>query len=127
MALIQSSFKRINQAPCNDGSIPLTSFELPDAREYDIFICKDVTQQYTIDQDDSNKYLIFDDAGNGILHIPDNMYRGTALIFTNIGVGAVEVVMDGLETVRGSLTIADVNGFMTLVKITDTIWQCSER
>jgi len=127
MALINSAFKRINKEPCNDSVTKLKSFELPDPREFDLFVVKDVPQQYLIDQDDSNKYLVFNVAGNGILRIPDNMYRGTALIFTNIGVGGIEIVFDGLETARGTLLIQDVDGFMTLVKITETIWQCSER
>lgn len=126
MALINSAFKGINKPKCG-GTGTKEAFELPDPREFDLFVCKDVPQVYTIDQDDSNKYLVFDYTGNGILHIPDNMYRGTGLIFANVGLGAVEVVMDGLETLRGSALLKDPNSFMTLIKITDTVWQASER
>lgn len=126
MALINSSFKGIN-APACKGNHPKQAFELPDPREFDLFVCKDVSQVYTLDQDDSNKYLVFEYEGNGIIHIPDNMYRGTGLIVANAGAGGIELVMDGLETMRGSLTIKDPDSFMTIIKITDSIWQSSER
>lgn len=127
MGLINSSFARINKEPCNDSSEVLQGFALPDPREFDLFICKDIQSNYVLDQDDSNKYLVFDYAGTGILRIPDNMYRGTALLVANVGVGSVTIVMDGLETIRGTLSLKDGDSFMTIVKITDSVWQCSER
>lgn len=126
MALINSAFKGVNKPTCN-GVGTKQAFELPDPREFDLFVCKDIVSGYVIDQDDSNKYLVFDYNGNGILHIPDNMYRGTGFIVTNVGAGAVEIVMDGLEQFRGSTTLKDPNSFMTIIKVTDTLWQGSER
>jgi hypothetical protein len=127
MALMNSSFARINKKPCNDDSKASVGFELPDPREFDIFIVKDVATNYVLNQDDSNKYLVFNDATTAILRVPDNMYRGTALLATNVGLGSVQVVFDGLETVRGDLLIRDENSFISLIKITDSMWQSSER
>lgn len=116
MAFIGSSFNKTR-----------TAFVLPDPREYDIFVVKDVMDNYVLDQDDSNKYLIFNEETTAILRLPDNMYRGTALLATNVGTGGVQVVFDGLETVRGGLLLGDANSFISLVKITDSMWQSSER
>jgi hypothetical protein len=127
MALINSSFKRINQEPCNNQSPTLTGFALPDPREFDIFVVKNVQDSYVLDQDDSNKYLIFNEAGIATLRLPDNMYIGTALLATNIGAGSMQITFDGLDTVRGQLIVSDENSFISLVKITDTLWQSSER
>lgn len=121
---MNSSFQKLNKTG-NDGKPVLPSFELPDPRNFDTYVCKDLPDTYTIDQDDSNKYLVFNAAVKAVLHIPDNMYRGTRLIVSNVGEGYLEVVMNGLEELKGISTFANNNSPLFLNKITENLWQPS--
>lgn len=82
---------------------------------------------YTLTIDDSNDFLVFNSDNNIIIHIPDNYPKGFGVLATNVGSGTIEVVMDGLEKLRGWHTLTDPDSFMSLVKLTMDYWQSSER
>lgn len=120
---IGSKFNPNKNQVTHSGNCP----DVPYGEEYDLFVTKEVDSPYTLEQGDSNKFLIFNYEGNGILHIPDNLYVGTAALVCNIGAGRVELLMDGLETIRGLPLLGDPDGFITVAKLTEQIWQSSER
>lgn len=82
---------------------------------------------YTIEQIHSNKYIVFDTDNDVIVHVVDNLALGTGYLFANVGSGGIQVVMDGTEQLRGLYALADGDSFITLVKIHERYWQCSER
>lgn len=122
----KSSFKE----QCSDVSSSTENHEIPKGRESNLFPVLSLDsgeRTYYLEQEHSNFYVVFDYDGTGIIHIRDNLEVGTAILSANVGTGAVEVVMEGLETLRGIPALQDVDGFITLVKIAPTVWQSSER
>lgn len=104
--------------------------EIPKGRESNLFPVLSLPEgerTYYLEQEHSNFYVVFNYDGDGVIRIRDNLEVGTAILAANVGTGAVGVIMEGLETLRGIPTLQDVDGFITLVKIAPTIWQCSER
>lgn len=86
----------------------------------------DVTSPHTVGQNNNGAILVFNDASDAVLNIPDGLNKGTAVIAVNVGAGSIAAAMTGTETARGSLTLADGDSYMSLVKITDSIYQSSE-
>ena len=86
---------------------------------------KEVTSPYTVTSKDSGIILIFDEA-SGALNIPDGLADGSMITAVNIGAGSV-VVSLVTDTVRGDLTLQDIDGILSLTKLTATLWQSSER
>lgn len=122
----KSSFKE----QCPDVSSSTENHDIPKGRESNLFpvlALKSGERTYHLEQEHSNFYIVFDYDGNGIIRIRDNLEIGTAILAANIGTGALEVVMEGLETVRGLQVLQDPDGFITLVKISKDYWQASER
>jgi hypothetical protein len=115
--------KNLHTEGTNPDSCPAVDY----GEENDLFVTKHVESPYTLMQEDSNKFLIFNTGGIGTVNIPDNLYVGTAALFANIGTGSVEFAMLNLETIRGATVIGDPDGYMTVAKLTDDIWQSSER
>ena len=101
--------------------------KIPYGDESNTFAVRHVTSPHILEQSDSNKFLIFDYAGTGILRIPDNLLIGSAALVTNVGGGTVEMAMDGLETMRGIRLLSDPDAFITVFKLTGNLWQTSER
>ena len=91
------------------------------------FTIKNVTSPYTLQSIDSGSTIVFDDASDVVLNIPDGLFAGTASIAVNIGGGGLSLNMTGSETIRGALVIGDFDGQMSVQKIAPTIWQSSER
>lgn len=122
----KSSFKE----HCPDVSGSTENHDIPRGRESNLFpvlALESGERTYYLEQEHSNFYIVFDYDGDGIIRIRDNLEVGTAILAANIGTGAVGVIMEGLESLRGIPTLQDVDGFITLVKIAPTVWQCSER
>lgn len=88
---------------------------------------KAVVSPYTITNGDSGYWLIFNDASDAVLNIPDGLRSGRSLLATNIGSGGVSATMIGSEVLRGADTLGNADGFLSLTKLTSTIWQSSER
>ena len=86
-----------------------------------------VNNNFTLTNDESGKFIIFDVAGTATLDIPDGLNIGLNTAFTNIGAGGMALNFTGSETFRGSLILADNDGYGVASKITATIWQLSER
>lgn len=86
-----------------------------------------VNNNFTLTDDESGKFIIFNEAGTATLDIPDGLIIGVNTAFTNIGAGGMVLNFTGSETFRGSLTLADDDGYGVASKITATIWQLSER
>lgn len=121
----KSSFTK--ECPELDSSV---NKEIPKGRESNLFPVLSLPKgqrTYYLEQEHSNFYVVFNYDGDGVIRIRDNLEVGTAILAANVGTGAVGVIMEGLETLRGIPTLQDVDGFITLVKIAPTIWQCSER
>lgn len=122
----KSSFKE----QCPDVSGSTENHDIPKGRESNLFpvlSLDDGLRDYYLEQEHSNFYIVFNYNGNGIIYIRDNLEVGTAILAANVGTGAVEVVMEGLEELRGLPALQDVDGFITLVKIAPNKWQSSER
>ena len=122
----KSSFK--NQCPSSTGITE--NKDIPKGRESNLFPVMSLEKElrtYNLEQEHSNFYIVFDYSGNGIIRVRDNLEIGTAILSANVGTGAVEIIMEGLETVRGIPALQDPDGFITLVKISPDFWQCSER
>ena len=75
----------------------------------------------------SGNILVFNDAADAALNIPDGLEIGTSVIVLNIGTGAVSTTMLGSEILRGNPVLSDTDSFMSVTKITATLWQSSER
>ena len=80
----------------------------------------------TLSQGDSGNWIAFDDASEATLNIGDGLDIGTSVLLVNIGGGGVTTSFN-TETLRGSGTLSDVDGYMAITKITATAWQSSER
>jgi hypothetical protein len=88
---------------------------------------KEVTSPYTLQGQDTGIFIIFNEVGSATLNIPDGLQVGTSVAATNIGGGDVLLVNTGTDTIRGATTLGDVSGYLAATKITNTVWQSSER
>lgn len=86
-----------------------------------------VNSGYTLQDSDSADFIVFNNAGNAILNIPDGIGTGVNFAYTNIGAGSVQVVLTGTDTLRGAAILTDPDGYGAAVKLTANIWQLSER
>lgn len=123
--MLRNQFKR----KCNEFPEQPEINKIP-REEYDLFVVNEVDLEdnhYTIKQKDSNTYVVFNEENDVVIHIPDGLYKGTGVIFANVGSGSLQVVEDGTETYRGLKLLSDGDSFLTMIKITDSIWQGSER
>lgn len=123
--MLRNQFKR----KCNEFPEQPEINKIP-REEYDLFVVNEVVLEdnhYTIKQQDSNTYVVFNEENDVVIHIPDGLYKGTGVIFANVGNGSLQVVNDGTETYRGLKLLSDGDSFLTMIKITDSIWQGSER
>lgn len=75
---------------------------------------------------DSGKFVLFNDAGNAVLNIPDGLAVGSSVVVGNTGGGNI-VLTPVTDTIRGALTLGDVAGYLAVTKISTTVWQSSER
>lgn len=89
-------------------------------------IVETVTTPYTVSDDDTGKFLVFDEVGAGTINIPDNLSVGVNFAFANVGTGTVTLNLTGTDTLRGSPTVSDTNGYGAATKITLNTWQSSE-
>src|SRR3990172_5612904 len=89
-------------------------------------VIKNVTTPYTLLDTDTNQFLVFNNVANIALTIPNGLTLGHHFAVTNIGGGNVVITM-GTDTLRGTNTLGNILGFMTVTKITATVWQSSER
>lgn len=123
--MLRNQFKK----KCNEFPEQPEINKIP-REEYDLFVVNEVVLEdnhYTIKQQDSNTYVVFNEENDVVIHIPDGLYKGTGVIFANVGNGSLQVVNDGTETYRGLKLLSDGDSFLTMIKITDSIWQGSER
>lgn len=123
--MLRNQFKK----KCNEFPEQPEINKIP-REEYDLFVVNEVVLEdnhYTIKQQDSNTYVVFNVENDVVIHIPDGLYKGTGVIFANVGNGSLQVVNDGTETYRGLKLLSDGDSFLTMIKITDSIWQGSER
>lgn len=94
---------------------------------------KEVVTPYTLTQEDSGYFLVFNDAGSATLNIPDGLDLGTSVVTNNIGGGVVVATMTGSDVIRANgasgsaATLADAFSYMAVTKIASTTWQGSER
>ena len=90
-------------------------------------VVNNVTSPYLVSDADTGTFLIFDDASTADVQIPDNLSTGVNLAYTNIGLGSVQLVMTGVDVLRGEPLVADADGYAAVTKISVTTWQTSER
>jgi hypothetical protein len=121
------SVSRLLETPVEIANATVTAQEGYDAVPLGRQATKTITTTHTITNGDSGYWLIVNDAGDGAVTIPDGLKKGTSLLVTNIGAGGVTVAMGGSETLRGATALSDADGFMSLTKIANTVWQASER
>ena len=86
-----------------------------------------VVSPHTLTNGDSGYWLYFDSAADGNVIIPNGLHKGTSALVTNLGTGNITYSIDAGEVGRGATTLSDPDAFMSLTKLTSTIWQCSER
>lgn len=88
-------------------------------------IGKDVVSPYTLVQEDSGSLLVFNEATDAIINIPDDLDRFTSFMSLNLGTGSVTNVL-GTDNIRGSLVLSNADSFISMTKVGNTIWQSSE-
>jgi hypothetical protein len=119
--------KVILSEPMVAGMVIEAWFNYNTPRGVQYFTITNVTTPYTLQAIDSGSTIVFDDASDVILNIPDGLFLGTASIIVNIGGGSLSLAMTGADTIRGAVIIGDVNGQLSVQKLAPTIWQSSER
>lgn len=90
-------------------------------------VIQNVTSPYLVSDSDTNTFLVFNDAGTADVSIPDNLKVGVNFAYTNKGAGAVQIVLTGVDTLRGAALVTDLDGYAAVTKIDLTTWQTSER
>lgn len=88
-------------------------------------IGKDVVSPYTLVQEDSGSLLVFNEATDAVINIPDDLDRFTSFMSLNLGTGSVTNVL-GTDNIRGSLVLGNADSFISMTKVGNTIWQSSE-
>jgi len=90
-------------------------------------VINDVTSPYVVSDADTGTFLVFNDASTADVSIPDNLSKGVNFAYTNKGVGSVQLVFTGADTLRGAAIVFDPDGYAAVTKIGFSIWQASER
>ena len=93
----------------------------------DYFNIINATTPYLLGEGDSGSFIVFDDAADAVIDVPDSLTEGHSILTANKGGGLVSFNLTGTDTLRGVAAIADATSMMTLAKLAPTVYQSSER
>lgn len=85
-----------------------------------------VTSPYTLLNEDKGEFIVFNE-GDSVIDIPEGLPELTSITVANIGAGGVSIFSQGSEVIKGSNQLHDVDGMMSIIKLTNLVWQSSER
>jgi len=83
------------------------------------------TTSYTLQEQDTGYFVVFDDSSLCQITLLSSLPIGTSIVASNVGGGGLEIVTT--DTVKGVKTLGNVDGMLSITKITSLYWQSSER
>jgi len=83
------------------------------------------TTSYTLQEQDTGYFIVFDDSSLCQITLLSSLSIGTSIVASNVGGGGVEIVTT--DAVKGVKTLGNVDGMMSITKVTSIYWQSSER
>jgi hypothetical protein len=86
-----------------------------------------VESPYTLTANDNNVWLVFNTSDHAVVLVPDGFVMSHMFMTSNIGGGNLSFEPIGTDTVRGAKIITDVLSMLSLTKVSNVLWQSSER
>ncbi len=83
------------------------------------------TTSYTLQEQDTGYFIVFDDSSLCQITLLSSLPIGTSIVISNVGGGGVEIVTT--DIVKGVKTLGNVDGMLSITKVTSIYWQSSER